>query len=197
MKPRSIDNFLSNRYVHPALLSEKDIDGITDGFHAGVFANTGSGFPPCTAEACMAPLSHYGINPEGKRVTVAGRSLVIGRPVALMLMRKNATVTICHTKTRGLGAVVREGEIVIAALGQPEFLAGDFFTEGQTVIDVGIHVKEDGTLCGDVKFAEAGPVVKAITPVPGSVGSLTACIAIRHVIEAAKKHGPENMSGIS
>jgi methylenetetrahydrofolate dehydrogenase (NADP+)/methenyltetrahydrofolate cyclohydrolase len=181
--PRHIDD----NAVRAALLPGKDIDGITDGSLAGVFANISLGFPPCTAEACMAILAHYGIDPAGRRVTVVGRSLVIGRPVAMMLMHKNATVTICHTKTKDLPSVVREGEIVIVAAGKAEAVTGDYFREGQTVIDVGIHVREDGSLCGDVKFAEAEPVVKAITPVPGGVGAVTTCVTIRHVIEAARK----------
>ncbi|MDR1353906.1 MAG: bifunctional 5,10-methylenetetrahydrofolate dehydrogenase/5,10-methenyltetrahydrofolate cyclohydrolase [Treponema sp.] len=181
--PRHIDD----NAVRAALLPEKDIDGITDGSLAGVFANISLGFPPCTAEACMAILAHYGIDLAGRRVTVVGRSLVIGRPVAMMLMHKNATVTICHTKTKDLPSVVREGEIVIVAAGKAEAITGEYFREGQTVIDVGIHVKEGGSLCGDVKFAEAEPVVKAITPVPGGVGTVTTCITIQHVIEAAKK----------
>jgi methylenetetrahydrofolate dehydrogenase (NADP+)/methenyltetrahydrofolate cyclohydrolase len=105
----------------------------------------------------------------------------------MMLMHKNATVTICHTKTKDLPRVVREGDIVIAAAGIAEALSGEYFREGQTVIDVGIHVKEDGGLCGDVKFAEAEPVVKAITPVPGGVGAVTTCVTIQHAIEAARK----------
>jgi methylenetetrahydrofolate dehydrogenase (NADP+)/methenyltetrahydrofolate cyclohydrolase len=134
----------------------------------------------------MEILAHYGIESAGKRVTVIGRSLVIGRPVAMMLMHKNGTVTICHTKTKDLPAVVREAEIVIVAAGKAETITGDYFSAGQTVIDVGIHVKEGGGLCGDVKFAEAEPIVKAITPVPGGVGTVTTCVTIRHVIQAAK-----------
>jgi methylenetetrahydrofolate dehydrogenase (NADP+)/methenyltetrahydrofolate cyclohydrolase len=183
---RPLPKHIDDNAIRAALLPEKDIDGITDGSLAGVFANIPLGFPPCTAEACMAILAHYGIDPAGRRVTVVGRSLVIGRPVAMMLMHKNATVTICHTKTEDLPAVVREGEIVVAAAGKAEMLGGEYFREGQTVIDVGIHVKEDGSLCGDVKFAEAEPVVRAITPVPGGVGAVTTCVTIRHVIGAAK-----------
>ena len=184
---RPLPKHIDDNAIRAALLPEKDIDGITDGSLAGVFANISLGFPPCTAEACMEILAHYGIDPAGKRVTVVGRSLVIGRPVAMMLMHKNATVTICHTKTKDLPSVVREGEIVIVAAGKAEAVTGEYFREGQTVIDVGIHVKEDGGLCGDVKFAEAEPVVKAITPVPGGVGAVTTCVTIRHVIEAAAK----------
>jgi methylenetetrahydrofolate dehydrogenase (NADP+)/methenyltetrahydrofolate cyclohydrolase len=184
---RPLPKHIDDNRVRRALLPAKDIDGITDGSLAGVFTNAGLGYPPCTAEACMAILAHYGIDPSGRRITVVGRSLVIGRPVAMMLMHKNGTVTICHTKTRDLPQVVREAEIVIAAAGKAEALTKEYFREGQTVIDVGIHVKEGGGLCGDVKFDQAEPVVKAITPVPGGVGTVTTCVTIRHVIEAAKK----------
>ncbi|GHV55027.1 bifunctional protein FolD [Spirochaetia bacterium] len=183
---RPLPKHIDDNAVRGALLPAKDIDGITDGSLAGVFANLNLGFPPCTAEACMEILAHYGIDPAGRRVTVIGRSLVIGRPVAMMLMHKNGTVTICHTKTKDLPAVVREAEIVIVAAGKAETITGDYFSAGQTVIDVGIHVKEGGGLCGDVKFAEAEPIVQAITPVPGGVGTVTTCVTIRHVIQAAK-----------
>ncbi|MDR3304171.1 MAG: bifunctional 5,10-methylenetetrahydrofolate dehydrogenase/5,10-methenyltetrahydrofolate cyclohydrolase [Treponema sp.] len=171
--------------IRAALLPAKDIDGITDGSLAGVFANTATGFPPCTASSCMAILAHYGIEIAGKRVVVVGRSLVIGRPVAMMLMHKNGTVTICHTKTKNPGAVVKEADIVIVAAGQPESAGKDYFREGQIVIDVGIHVKADGKMCGDVKFAEAEPIVTAITPVPGGVGTVTTSVSMRHVVDAA------------
>jgi methylenetetrahydrofolate dehydrogenase (NADP+)/methenyltetrahydrofolate cyclohydrolase len=186
---RPLPKHIDDNAVRAALLPTKDIDGITDGSLAGVFANIKLGFPPCTAEACMAILAHNNIDPSGKRVTVVGRSLVIGRPVAMMLMHKNGTVTICHTKTVNLPDVVREAEIVVVAAGKAESIGAEYFREGQVVIDVGIHVKTEGGLCGDVKFAEAEPIVKAITPVPGGVGTVTTCITIQHVIEAAKEAG--------
>jgi methylenetetrahydrofolate dehydrogenase (NADP+)/methenyltetrahydrofolate cyclohydrolase len=184
---RPLPKHIDDSVIRGALLPEKDIDGITNGSLAGVFSNIGLGFPPCTAEACMAILAHYGIDPAGRRVTVVGRSLVIGRPLAMMLMHKNATVTICHTKTRDLPSVTREADIVVVAAGAPETAGAEYFREGQVVIDVGIHVKEDGSLCGDVKFSEAEPLVRAITPVPGGVGAVTTCVTVRHVIEAARK----------
>jgi methylenetetrahydrofolate dehydrogenase (NADP+)/methenyltetrahydrofolate cyclohydrolase len=184
---RPLPKHIDDNAVRGALLPAKDIDGITDGSLAGVFTNIKLGFPPSTAEACMAILAHNGIDPSGKRVTVIGRSLVIGRPVAMMLMHKNGTVTICHTKTVNLPEVVREAEIVIVAAGKAESVGAEYFREGQVVIDVGIHVKAEGGLCGDVKFSEAEPIVKAITPVPGGVGTVTTCVTIQHVIEAAKK----------
>ena len=184
---RPLPKHLNDEEARAALLPQKDMDGITDGPLAGVFANTPNGFPPCTAEACMEILSHFKIDPTGKRVVVVGRSLVIGRPVAMMLMHQNGTVTICHTRTKDLPGVIREAEIVIVAAGQPESVGKDSFKEGQIVIDVGIHVKEDGKMCGDVIFAEADPIVAAITPVPGGVGTVTTSVLVRHVIQAAMK----------
>jgi methylenetetrahydrofolate dehydrogenase (NADP+)/methenyltetrahydrofolate cyclohydrolase len=171
-----------------ALLPAKDIDGITDGSLAGVFTNSGTGFPPCTAIACVELLDHYGIDIAGKRVVVLGRSLVIGRPVAMLLMHRNATITICHSKTIDLPSVVREADIVIVAVGKPESIGCECFRKGQVVIDVGIHVKDDGKICGDVRFAEVAPLVEAITPIPGGAGAVTSAILIRHVVSAAQQN---------
>ena len=170
-----------------ALLAEKDIDGITKGSSAGVYMGQDIGYPPCTAQACMEILDHFGIEVSGKKAVVIGRSLVIGRPVAMMLMQRNATVTICHTKTENMEDICRDADIVIAAAGKAGVIGGEFFREGQTVIDVGIHIKEDGSMCGDVDFAAAEPVVAAITPVPGGVGTVTTGVLVRHVVNAAKK----------
>jgi len=183
---RPFPKHINDGKIRAALSPDKDIDGITDGSLAGVFTNTRRGFAPCTAEACMRILSHYGIEPQGKRAVVIGRSLVIGRPVAMLLMHKNATVTICHTKTRDLPAVVREADIVVAAAGVCESVSADFLRPGQTVLDVGIHVKEDGKMAGDVNFAEAETLVDAITPVPGGVGLVTTCVAALHTLQSAE-----------
>ncbi|MBO4214386.1 MAG: bifunctional 5,10-methylenetetrahydrofolate dehydrogenase/5,10-methenyltetrahydrofolate cyclohydrolase, partial [Lachnospiraceae bacterium] len=166
----------------------KDVDGCTDGSLAGVFTNTEIGFPPCTAEAAMKILEYYNIDPKGKNVTVIGRSLVIGRPVAMMLMHKNATVTICHTRTVDVPSITRKAEIVIAASGQMESVNKEYLSEGQTVIDVGIGWSEEKQkLCGDVLFEEADGLVEKITPVPGGVGSVTTSVLVSHVVEAAKR----------
>ena len=170
-----------------ALLPEKDIDGITLGSSAGVYMGQDIGYPPCTAQACMEILDHFGIETAGKKAVVIGRSLVIGRPAAMMLMQRNATVTICHTKTENMPEVCRDADIVIAAAGKAGVVGGEFFREGQTVIDVGIHVREDGSMCGDVDFAAAEGIVSAITPVPGGVGTVTTGVLVRHVVDAAKK----------
>ena len=177
---------IDDQAVRNALLPAKDMDGVTDGSMAGVFTNTPLGYAPCTAEACMAVLEHYGIDPKGKRTTVIGRSLVIGKPVAMMLLNKHATVTICHTRTADMAAETKRAELVIAAAGQAKMVTADMLSEGQIVIDVGVNMGEDGKLCGDVDYASAEPIVDAITPVPGGVGTVTSSILMRHVVEAAE-----------
>ena len=169
------------------LAPEKDVDGMTAGSLAAVFAGKGAGFAPCTAQAVVELLDHYGVDPAGKRAVVVGRSLVIGRPVSMLLQQRNATVTMCHTKTADLGAECRRGEILVVAAGKAGVVTKDHVSPGQIVIDVGIHVGPDGKLCGDVRFDEAEPVVSAITPVPGGVGSVTTAVLCKHVIEAAEK----------
>ena len=168
------------------LAAEKDVDGCTDLSLAGVFTNTELGFAPCTAEAAMEILKFYNIPLQGKKAVVIGRSLVIGRPVAMLLMHANATVTICHTKTTDITAITRDADIVVVASGQMESVGKEFLSEGQTVIDVGISWNsEKNKLCGDVKFDEAEEIVDAITPVPGGVGGVTTSILVKHVVEAA------------
>ena len=171
-----------------ALAAAKDVDAATTASLAHVFTGKGEGYAPCTAQACMEILSHYGIDPKGKRAAVIGRSLVIGKPVSMMLMAANATVTTCHTKTVDMPSVTKEADIVVVAAGQMETIGADYFKAGQTVVDVGIGWNEEkGKLCGDVIFDEAEPIVEAITPVPGGVGSVTTAVLVSHVVEAAKK----------
>lgn len=182
--PKHLDGEKARRMLAP----EKDVDGCTDGSLAGVFTNTPLGFPPCTAQAAMEILKYYEIPLSGKRAAVIGRSLVVGRPAAMMLMHENATVTVCHTRTADVPAVTREADIVIAASGQPESVGAEFLREGQTVIDVGISWNEaKQKLCGDVRFEEAEPLVEAITPVPGGVGAVTTSVLVSHVVEAAAR----------
>lgn len=169
------------------LAPEKDVDGMTSGSLATVFAGKGAGYPPCTAEGCIALLDHYGIDLQGKRVAVIGRSLVIGKPVSMMLQSRNATVTMCHTKTVNLAEVCRNAEILVVAAGKAGVVDESFTVPGQIVVDVGIHVNAEGKLCGDVDFASVEPVAAAITPVPGGVGSVTTAMLAKHVVEAAEK----------
>ena len=182
--PKQLDGEKARRMLAP----EKDVDGCTDGSLAGVFTNTALGFPPCTAQAAMELLRYYGVDPKGKRVAVIGRSLVIGRPVAMMLMHANATVTVCHTRTVDVPSVTREADSVVAASGQMESVGAAYLREGQIVIDVGIGWNEaKQKLCGDVLAEEAEPIVAALTPVPGGVGSVTSAVLCKHVVEAARR----------
>ena len=164
---------------------EKDVDGITDLSMAGVFMGKDMGYAPCTPSACMKVLEHYGIDCTGKKVVVIGRSLVVGKPAAMMLLKKNATVTVCHTRTVDMPSVVKEADIVVVAAGKAGVIDGSYLREGQIVIDVGINVNEEGKLCGDVNFEEAEKIVDAITPVPRGVGGVTTSILLEHVVDAA------------
>jgi len=190
--PPQLDGEKARRMLEPA----KDVDGCTDGSLAGVFTGTASGFPPCTARAAMELLKYYGIDPKGKRAAVIGRSLVIGRPVAMLLMHANATVTVCHTRTVDVPSVTREADLVITASGQMESVGTSYFRplspgagtdgNGQVVIDVGIGWNDEKhKLCGDVLFEEVEPLVSAITPVPGGVGAVTSAVLALHTVEAA------------
>ena len=176
---------VDDKAVRAALAPEKDVDGITDASLAGVFTGSGVGYPPCTAQACVEILDFYGIPLEGKRVTVVGRSLVVGKPAAMLLDRKNATVTICNSRTRNLPEICRQADVLVVAMGKRGAIGGECLAPGQTVVDVGIHTDENGKLCGDVRFAEAEPVVAAITPVPGGVGAMTTSVLAAHVVDAA------------
>ena len=172
--------------VRKALSPAKDVDGITEGSLGAVYGGTGNGFAPCTARACVELLKHYEIPLQGKRVAVVGRSLVIGKPVSMLLLNENATVTVCHSRSENLPALCREADVLVVAVGRMGLVGGRHVRPGQTVVDVGIHVDGD-TMRGDVRFDEAEPVVDAITPVPGGVGSVTTAILASHVVEAARK----------
>ena len=175
-----------------ALDPEKDVDSMTDISHAGVYENREIGFPPCTPEAVIKILDHYGIEPAGSRVAVIGRSLVVGKPVAMMLMARHATVTVCHTRTADVPGITREADIVVSSAGVLRSLTREHVREGQVIIDVSINwdpSKKDGRggIAGDADFEEVEKVVKAITPVPGGVGAVTTSVLIEHVVRAAAK----------
>lgn len=181
--PKHIDQTL----VENALAAEKDVDCQTDASLGSVFTGKKVGFPPCTPQACMEILDHYGIDCTGKKAVVIGRSLVVGKPAAQMLIKKNATVTTCHTRTIDMPSVAREAEILIVAAGRAGVVGAEYVSPGQIVIDVGINVNEEGKLCGDVDYAAVEPIVDAITPVPGGVGSVTTSVLVGHVVEAAMR----------
>lgn len=184
---RPLPKHLDDEAVRAALAPAKDMDGITDGSMTAVYAGTGSGYAPCTAQACVELLKHYNIPIKGKRVVVIGRSLVIGKPVSLLLLAEHATVTICHSRSENLSDICKEADILVVAAGKAGMIGAESVRAGQVVLDVGIHANADGTLCGDTRFAEVEPLVAAITPVPGGVGAVTTAVLASHVIEAAKK----------
>ena len=184
---RPLPEGIDEQAVCNALDPAKDIDGITRGSLATLLAGTGEGFAPCTAAACIDILDHYGINPQGKKAVVLGRSLVIGKPVALMLLARNATVTVCHSRTQDLASAVRDADIVVCATGRARAYGADLFAPGQTVLDVGINFDDEGNLCGDADFDAVEPVVSAITPVPRGVGSVTTVAMLRNVVIAAER----------
>ena len=181
--PKHLDQALIENALDPA----KDVDCMTDLSMSGVFTGKQIGFPPCTPQACMEILDHYGYDCTGKKAVVIGRSLVVGKPAAMMLIKKNATVTICHTRTKDMPAVTRDADLIIVAAGRAGVIGADYVREGQTIIDVGINVNAEGKLCGDVDFAAVEPVVDAITPVPGGVGTVTTSVLVGHVVDAAMK----------
>lgn len=185
---RPLPAHLDERAACAALDPAKDVDCSTHESLYGVLAGEPVGFAPCTAEACVELALRSGVGLSGARVTVVGRSLVVGRPVSLMLQRLDATVTMCHTRTRDLAACCREADLLVVAAGHPGTVGADCVRPGQVVIDVGINWDEDACrLVGDVGFAAVEPVVEAITPVPGGVGSLTTAVLVRHVVEAAER----------
>ena len=165
--------------------AEKDVDGMTDASLAGVFRGDKNAFAPCTAQAVVEILRYYGMeNLAGKRVTVVGRSTVVGKPLAMLLLGMNATVTVCHTKTADTAAECRRADVVIACAGQARMVTDEYMSAGQTIIDVGINADGDG-ICGDVDYAAAQSIVAAATPVPGGVGAVTTAVLLSHTVRNA------------
>ena len=184
---RPFPSHMDDRAVREALAPEKDVDGITNASLYGVFTGVQTGFPPCTAEGCLHIFDHYQIPLLGRRAVVVGASLVIGRPVAMMLLMRGATVTICHIDTVDLPAECRRGEVLVVAAGKRGLIGADCLSPGQVILDVGVNVGEDGKLYGDVDFAAADKVVQAISPVPGGVGAVTTSVLASHVVQAAQR----------
>lgn len=182
--PAGLDEAAACAVLDPA----KDVDCITEGSMYGVFANKPIGFAPCTAEACIELLDYYGYDLTGARVTVIGRSLVIGKPISMMLQSRNCTVTMCHTRTKDIAAECREAEILVVAAGHIGTIGASAAAPQQVIVDVGINWDQNaGKLCGDVLFDEVEPLVSAITPVPRGVGSITTAVLAKHVVEAARR----------
>ena len=171
---RPLPKHINEKAIEERINPVKDLDGISPINLAKVYAGDVNGFAPCTADL------------TGKRVTVVGRSLVIGKPVAMMLMKKNATVTVCHTKTKDMAGTCRNAEVLVAAAGSAKMIKPDYVADDAVVIDVGINVDESGNLCGDVDFDSVAEKTSVITPVPGGVGSVTTSVLAKHLLRAAK-----------
>ena len=179
--PKHLDEKSIENRIHP----RKDLDGISPLNLAKVFAGDDTGYAPCTAEAVIEMLDYAGIDLKGKRVTVVGRSLVIGKPVTMLLMKKNATVTVCHTKTNDLIAECKRAEVLVAAAGSAKMIKSEHVAKDAIVIDVGINVDDEGNLCGDVDFDGITAIAGMASPVPGGVGSVTTSDLAKHLMKAA------------
>lgn len=180
--PKGMDEAAVATHVDP----RKDVDGMTIGSLAKVLSGKGEGFAPCTAEAVMALLKHYQVPLEGKRVVVLGRSLVIGKPVSQLLLAKNATVTVCHSKTQNLAEVCQEADVIVSCMGKAHMVTSAFVKPGCTIVDVSTNDDGNGSITGDIDTEDVSTLAISLTPVPGGVGSVTTSILATHVVEAAE-----------
>lgn len=183
---RPLPKQLNEDVIKYQISPEKDIDCFSPVNIAKLMEGDKSGFNPCTPTAVIEMIKHFNIEIEGKKVVVLGRSMVVGKPVSMMLLNENATVTICHSKTHDLKEVTKEADILVVAVGRAKMVKEDFVKEGAVVIDVGINVDENGKLCGDVDFELVENKASMITPVPGGVGAVTTTVLAKHIIRAAK-----------
>jgi len=183
---RPLPAHLNEENIKFLVSPQKDIDCMNPINIAKVFAGDESGFAPCTPEAVVEILDYYNIPVEGKNVAVIGRSMIVGKPLSMLLLKRNATITICHTRTKNITDITKNAEILIVAAGKAKLVTRDYISPGAVVIDVGINVDEKGNLCGDVDFNSVEEVAGKITPVPGGVGTVTTSVLVKHVIKAAK-----------
>ena len=179
---------IKEKEIEAMIDPKKDLDGISPVNIAKVFSGDPSGFAPCTAEAVIEILKANNISIEGKRAAVIGRSMVIGKPLSMLLLKENATVTICHTRTKELPEICRQAEILVAAAGKAGMVEESWVSDGAVGIDVGINVDENGKLCGDVDQASMESRNLLLTPVPGGVGAVTTAVLAKHLIQAARSN---------
>lgn len=184
---RPLPKHIDESKVREALSPNKDVDCMNPMNLAKIFEGDFSGFAPCTPKAAMEILLNNDIDLEGKNVVIVNRSMVLGRPLAMMMLKHNATVTICHSRTKDLAAVTRNADIVVTALGKAKFFDEEYFNENSICIDVGVSLDQDGNLSGDIDFQRVSELVAKITPVPGGVGAVTTSILLSHVVEACKR----------
>lgn len=185
---RPLPRQIKEKEIEAMIDPKKDLDGISPVNIAKVFSGDPSGFAPCTAEAVIEILKANNISIEGKRAAVIGRSMVIGKPLSMLLLKENATVTICHTRTKELPEICRQAEILVAAAGKAGMVEESWVSDGAVVIDVGINVDENGKLCGDVDQASMESRNILLTPVPGGVGAVTTAVLAKHLIQAARSN---------
>ena len=183
---RPLPKNINENKVKSIINAKKDVDCFNPINSAKLFEGEKDGYAPCTPEAVMKILNHYEVDLSGKKVVVLGRSLIVGKPVSIMLMGENATVTICHSKTENLAEEAKNADVLVAAIGRAKMVDKSYIKKGATVIDVGINVDESGNLCGDVDTESAIGIAKMITPVPAGVGSVTTSVLAEHVIKACK-----------
>lgn len=183
---RPLPKQLNEEEIKYVISPEKDVDCFSPINSAKIMEGDTSGFPPCTPTAVVEILKHYNVELQGANVVVLGRSMVVGKPTAMLLLNENATVTICHSRTKNLEKVTSEADILIAAVGRAKMIKENFIKKGAVVIDVGINVDEDGNLCGDVDTSAVFDKASMITPVPAGVGSVTSSILAKHVVKACK-----------
>ncbi|KPF68975.1 methenyltetrahydrofolate cyclohydrolase [beta proteobacterium AAP99] len=182
--PKGLDSHKAIECIDPA----KDVDGLTMASAGALFDGMPS-FIPCTPYGCMKLLESVGCDPKGKHAVVIGRSILVGKPVGMLLLAANATVTFCHSATSNLKEIVRQADIVIAAVGRPKMIGADMIKPGAVVIDVGINRTAEGKLVGDVDFDALLPVASAVTPVPGGVGPMTITMLLENTLHAVERRG--------
>lgn len=185
--PKHLDESEIASIINPI----KDVDCMSHVNIAKVFMGDEGVFAPCTAKAVMEMLVHYEVDLSGKNVAIVGRSMVIGKPLAMLMLKKNATVTVCHTRTVDLAEKCRRADVVVAAAGRAGMITGDMISRGTVVVDVGININKEGKLCGDVEFESVEPQASYISPVPGGVGGVTSSVLASHVIKAAEILGKQ------
>ncbi|HCX65725.1 MAG TPA: bifunctional 5,10-methylene-tetrahydrofolate dehydrogenase/5,10-methylene-tetrahydrofolate cyclohydrolase [Eubacteriaceae bacterium] len=183
---RPLPKQLDEEVIKYVIAPEKDVDCFSPVNVAKVMEGDESGFPPCTPKAVMEILDYYGVPLKGANTVVLGRSMVVGKPVSMLLLKENATVTICHSKTKELPKVTASADVLVVGVGRAKMVTDEYVKEGAIVVDVGINVDDEGKLCGDVDFESCEPKAGKITPVPGGVGSVTTAVLAKHVVKACK-----------
>lgn len=178
---------INEKNIKARICPAKDIDGLTDKSMLGLYTGTNTGFAPCTPSAVMELLEYNNIDLCGKNVVILGRSLVVGKPLSMLMLNKNATVTICHSKTKNVKEICRHADILVAAIGKAKTVTDEYIGDDTIVVDVGINQDENGNMCGDVDFEKVAPKANSITPVPGGIGGITTAVLAKHVVISAEK----------